>query len=458
MSEVGGISFGGLASGLPADIVDRLMEVQKTRLNKLLDKRDAYTTQKSKYTDLLGKLRALQTKAVEMQTASTSSPHTATSSDENVLTVAASSTAQAATHAITVTNLATNQSTASGGNVATSTDTLVGAETVDFSYNGNAYSVALAGGDKLDTIATKINNAYRSQRPAGTTEAGVSASVLYDGTKYQLVLNAGDSGTNSGAQRITGLTTNGGLNFTSGAAINDVDGFNVNTVTAVDANLIVDGVGVSSQSNTVSNVISGVTLNLKSAGNANAQVTNDATALKDKVNEFTTAVNDVIGFLNDNTEFKGDFTARGVISQIRGVVGTATTVTGAYSSLAQLGIKTDRYTGQLSMDSAAFDKAISNDFGSVAEVFSNTGDGLGFRMEDMMDSMTDFLSGTVKGREKSFDSRISFMDDRITREEERLQSTRVRLTLKFANLEQMMSQLQSSGNALSGLTTNFFAR
>ncbi|MBF0308513.1 MAG: flagellar filament capping protein FliD [Magnetococcales bacterium] len=471
-SGMGGISFGGLASGLPSNIVDQLMQVEEQRLTGLQKKRTGYSKQKSAYSDLKTKLLALNTKAQALQEAATFRPHTASSSDENKVTATASSDARAGFHTVvTGGTLAAYDTWVATSSVTSSTDTLSGAENLTVNYNGVAHNIALSAGSTLSDIANTINT-YTFDATDATK--GVTASVLFDGTNYRLVLAAKESGTNSGAQRITvPQAAAGGWQFASGNAVNQ--NF-ANSITGTDAALTVDGIAVTSSSNTVSSVIPGVTLNLKEANSTvNITVSNDTDTLKETLNDFIDSYNTVIDFLNTekNDRLSSDSAVRSIIGQLRGELNTQThEVTGAYgvlstfASVASLGFRTDQKTGKLSISSDDLDKAISQNFDAIGDVFTKKvsaadktafeaaggKEGLAYRLEDLLSQMTTITGGVVTSKTNSIDSRIRLLDQTIDQENARLDKVRARLNLKFSNLEKLMSSLQSSGNALTSLS------
>ncbi|MBF0421339.1 MAG: hypothetical protein HQL78_14405, partial [Magnetococcales bacterium] len=194
------ISFGGLATGLPANMVDQLMTVETRRMTALQTKKSNLTTQQTALNDLGTKLAALDTTVTNLQSVASWSPHTATSGDTTYLDVTASSTAVAGSHSVEISRLASSQTIMSAAGVTSSTDTLSAAPTLSFTLmntdgttsNYTNTDFAIASGDSLSTIASKI-----SSYNYGTNSTGVSASTLFDGTNYRLILTPRDQGAGS---------------------------------------------------------------------------------------------------------------------------------------------------------------------------------------------------------------------------------------------------------------------
>lgn len=455
---VGNITFMGMASGLPADIVDRLMEVQKQRLTSLEKSKSYFSQQKDAFTELKTKLTNLKSTAETLQDETQFSPHTATSSDEEKLAVTASSSALAGTHAVEVNRLASNVTWMAGTGVTNSSATLDNNETFSFNYNGTAYNVALSAGDSLNSVASKI-----SQTDFGD-EKGVSASVLYDGSNYRLVLSAKDSGAQTRAadgstsvERIHSISF-GTLEFSGGTQNLTTAGFS-KTTSGEDAKLTVDGLtNIYSNSNTVSDVIPGVTLSLKglTTSAVSIAVNNDTDALKTTVNSFIDSYNEVVDYVNQKKGgvFSAETSVRSVISEMRSIINTATDgVSGKFSSLAELGISTNRSTGKLSLNATTFEAKIAEDFGAVAEIFTKepaTGDqGIAFRMEELLGDLTSSTGGVITGKTTGLESRVSFYEDRIEREQSRLEKVRTRLNKQFAHLEQLANSMNNTQSSLS---------
>ncbi|MBF0156000.1 MAG: flagellar filament capping protein FliD [Magnetococcales bacterium] len=516
---LGNVTFGGLASGLPSDIVDQLVAAQQTRLKDLQQDKAYYNSQKSAFGDLKTKLLALETKATELQDVSAWAPHTATSSDSDKVAITADSTASAGYHVVEVSQLATHSAQimkAAGGDptkTITSTDTLDAGSTFSFYYNGKLYDSAsggqfgpLAGGETLQDLANMINAINWSYGPDGVNDSGagddesgkgVSASVLNDGTSYRLMLVSKDTGladtdynggvfTDNGAgtavTETPALGADGSLNEKDQRVLVNSANLSFNTaaksiVTAdferrhegigQNAALMVNGVSVSSKTNTVTGVLTGVTLSLKdvTAAPVTISIENDKTTMKETLESFTTAFNDIIDYINSKKEgaFQGASLARGIVASLRNELNTPTAEADLsgdaltpYSLLAEIGLRTDSKTGKLSFDSTTLDTALDNYFDAVKTLFTNTQTevgtgnkpGLAYRMETLVESITNSTDGSLTGKTDGLDSRITRLNDSIEKEQKRLERVREQLTLKFSNLEQMINNMNGSAGSL----------
>jgi flagellar hook-associated protein 2 len=275
-------------------------------------------------------------------------------------------------------------------------------------------------------------------------------------------MSALDYGTDSGAERITNVSFGADNTLTFASAETMVDTNMTITANAGDASLDVDGITVTSKSNTVNEVLTGVTLDLQSAfssGSVTVTIANDDTALEEKLQEFVDAYNGVVSYINDNRTgaFAGEASVRSIVSSLRNEINTETSgLTSDFSMLAEIGIQTSSDTGLLTINSSTLEDALSTDFKSVSDIFTKeptdtsnpTDGGLAYRFEYLLDQMTTSSGSVIYGKMESLDSTISLYNDRLLREETRLEKVRERLTKKFAALEQMMSSMNSASQSL----------
>ncbi|MEO5377451.1 MAG: flagellar filament capping protein FliD [Magnetococcus sp. DMHC-6] len=479
---LGSVTFGGLASGLPTDLVDQLMSAQQTRKKTLERDRDYFTKQLSTYDTLVSKLKSFQSTVEDLQSASSFSPHTASSSDTTRISISSDSTAVEGNHSVEVQRLATNATFVADTGTAALTDTLGQAGgTFDFSYIGSggtpeAISVAFNSTDTLSDLVSKINSA------AFTSGSGFSAGVMYDGSQYRLTLTAKDAG--AGVRAADGTTTTSRISAVSFSA-NDAFASITQTRAGVDAQMKVDGVSnIYSSSNSVNNVLTGVTMSLgqvssgvvpggagvgAATGSDNQlggtgtdimiSISNDSTTLKTTLDSFVTAYNDVINFISGQKEqyFSGESLTRSIVSQMRSVINTPTgdgsggTLT-PYSTLAEIGLRTDQKLGTISFDSTKLDAAISSNFKAISSIFTTTdatgNDGVAHRMADLLSGITDSTDGSVTARQDGLQNRIDSQQERIDKETIRLDAEKERLTLKFATLERLITQMKGSSGSL----------
>jgi len=209
------------------------------------------------------------------------------SSDDNVVTLtSASSAAIAGTHTIVVNSLAATSSGYLTGTTS-ATDTFSGSISIAVGTGAAQTVMVNPNDDKLSGLASAINSA----------DIGVTASLITDANGSRLSLVSGTSGAGGDLSvNVTGLS-----DTTSGAQL----GYQW-AVQGANANLTVDGVSVSSTSNTVSTVIPGVTFQLLStspvtngtAETVQIQVVNDTQSVSSAMDQFVSDYNSLVSAIN----------------------------------------------------------------------------------------------------------------------------------------------------------------
>jgi len=329
---------------------------------------------------------------------------------------------------VAVTHVDTGSTVTLANGVSFTTGTHLGAGTASFDV------VRTTSTSTLADLSTALN----------ASGSPVSASVVNTGdgtaTPYRLVLTAKGTGT-AGA-----LTIN-----TSG--INVLDPTQLSTVTAAqDAQLTVGGSTITRSSNTISDLLPGVTLNLAHAGTSTVTVASDPAGTTTKVQALVDAVNNVLSSVATQTAYNsstnkggplsGEGLAQGiadnVLGQVLGAAGAGTT-----KVLSQLGIETTR-DGRLSFDSSKLGTAMQNDPDGVASLLSTFSKGL----EDYAKQTTSSTgvvttSGTAAGDE------ARRRQDQIDAFEVRMTAMQTAYQAKFAALDAALGSLKQQQSAVS---------
>ncbi len=224
-------------------------------------------------------------------------------------------------------------------------------------YSGGVYK-------SVDDLLTAIEGAY--------TAAGATVSASVSGGKIQVV----DATTGSSRMSLT-LTANneggGGLNF--GAVNVTTQGYAQETAVGRDAVIIVDGVYVTDSSNTISDAVEGLDidlLRLETGTTVNVAITRDWSAIQSSVQGVVDAYNDILGYVNDqftyNEETKaggvlmGDFTLRDVKDTLQETLGLEIPgLPAGWNALSLIGVESDS-KGILAINSETFDEMARDDF------------------------------------------------------------------------------------------------
>lgn len=485
----------GIVSGLNYDqIVTQLMQLEQKPITLLQNRQKDYQVKIASFLDISTKLSSFKATLDALNNAESfntkSASVTKTSSGAELLTVSAANTASTGSYSVQVNQLATASKKAAQGWADQNTTAVAAAS--------GAFKFKVGGGGAETSLSVSATTTLQGLRDAiNTANAGVTASILNDGTgsnPYRLVLSANSSGSSNSiyiTQNNTNLdftnkkveaayayttnaytgtaTSNSGNNYTgttnktflmqmvstgavgtaaykysvdgginwlgfggvayNSAAANDtaggavstsvalkaVDGsgatnegvqagFTAGTVTsgdkfsidvfnpemqaAQDAVIKVDNGTITKSTNTITDVIPGVTLNLLKADTASTltlTVSSSSATAKDNIKKFIEAYNIVNKFINDQSAYDpkikkaanplmGDPTLLGIRSKISNAVtgripGLPTT---DYTNLSQIGITSDSKTGMLSLNDFKLSSALSAKPNAVAKLFIGT--------------------------------------------------------------------------------------
>lgn len=452
-----GISFGGLASGLDTQaIISALVAVEQRPITQLETKKTALGKQKSLFGDLKGLLDKLSSAAKSLKTKSDFLTMKAASDNEDVITASASSSATPGTHTISVVKLAQARVIASSGSAAPDTS-LGGVASFEIDIGGNQHLLSVAN-PTLQSIAATINDAGIGVRADVVDTNNPDASK-----RYQLVVRAEEPGTKN---TFSLSYDDGSPAFQS--LIADLNAPAQQLTAASDAELRVDGgVTIYRSANTVSDVIAGVTLDLKSLSKSTGPntyeavtvtVSTDAEATSKDVQAFVDAYNKVVDFFSDQgaldsagkakSPLFGDSTLRSMRSSLRTILGGIVTTTGndAYQLMSQIGITSDT-AGRLTFNASKFEQGLAADETAVAAVFADSANGIAGRLITQIDVYTDSTDGLIKARNDGYDRQVQQTQRRIDDAETRLENYRKSLQTKYANLESLLTKLQSQGSA-----------
>lgn len=454
----GDISFGGLVSGLDTkDIINKLVAVKQARqLKPVTDKIAKLQTEGVALSPILTLFNSLRDVAKTLSDPSSSvfSTKSATSSDTDSVGITAvlSSKAVAGTYNVTeVSQLAQADRVVFNGvaNKATST---FGTGTFTITYKGATTSVAVTSGNAtLEGIVGAINSA----------DAGVTASIINDGgaNPYRLVLTAETTGADTAITH----TIDSVLTLTVDAVASSTSANQ-----PFSAAFKVNGISMTSKTNTVSEAIQGVTLNLLAVNTTTTTtvtVKSSTTALAAKISGFVTAFNTARSGLrgailpNKDTGKFGplghDATLSSAFVNIsRGMGKQMTSLTGySYTNLVQIGITSDA-NGDLQVDSSKLSSALENNLSSVEKLFQGTTaeDGIAETVYDEIYNMT-APNGVFDKRSKLRVQQLEDLDKRGKSLADLIESYKTKLTKQFNRLEKVLQGLKSQEAQLGSYTS-----
>jgi len=375
-----GISSLGIGSGvLNSDLVDQLVSAERRpteqRLNFNQQRTEAlisaYGTLKSAITDLRLPMRQLS--APDNLKAFSGS-----SSNDGVSVSVDSSKASQGTYTVTVDSLAQAQSLASG-NFADRDSTAVGSGSLTISVGGKTTTLDIdSSNNTLQGIAQAINDA----------DTGASAGIIDTGNGYRLVLSSDKTGADN-AISIAVNDADGNNTDATGLSQFAFDGVTNNlteTVEAKDAVVQVNGISISRPTNSIENLIDGVSLEVSEAGvTSTVKVSQDLGKVADRVGAFVEKFNalqqTIQGLSGFNAEtgqggiLSGDSAIRGIQNQMRQIMGRVVPglETASVRTLADVGITTNYETGGLDFDRTKFTEKLQANPDDVTALFAEQG-------------------------------------------------------------------------------------
>ena len=446
------ISSPGVGSGLDVNsIVSQLVALERKPIANIQSQIGSLQSSVSAWGQIKAGLAKLQDAAGQLATASTWQALRAQSSLPDSVSVSAQTGAVSGQYTVQIQALAQAQSTRTtafnlgeqigeAGRLEISSGQWSGGLFTPGS--GSPVSISIAATDTLSTIASKIN----------TADAGVRAVVVRSGNEERLVLRGANTGQTNGFEIRAFDTANNLVTDTSTgigrlAFFEDGGGPVGQTLVqnAADAQATVEGIAVTSASNTFDNVLSGVsfTANAVTSQPVTLTVSDDRDSMRKAIEDFRTAFNDLSRTIRDltrsdptgqgNGPLRGDSAAIGILTMLRRYV--SDTVSGnTPATLNEAGVSFDR-NGQLVTDATRLDAALANPQG-LAGLFGNGG--VGERLHNFArDALT--ASGSASARERSLQDTIKRKNQEIDRINERVQRTETALRAQYTVLDTKMA-------------------
>ncbi len=367
---LGGIQFGsGLVSGIDfRSIVDAIIEAESFPIRRLESRIDTFTRAKQSVSDLQALLGDFESSLRDLKSSAAIGGKTATfATEQTAVGASAGPEASTGTFTIDVSQIAQAHRVRSDG-LADRFSPFVADGTITIQSGSNdpiTIDVSSANGNNsLQAVSDAINNA----------DSGVRASIVNDGTNDILVVRSEKTGTNSA------LTISDSTNLNLDVGTNELQG-------AQDSVATVDGIQVTSQSNTLSTAIQGVTLTLSgtTATPVELTISEDVEGAKQALTDFVDGYNAIADFFDAQfgsatsqlaSPIAGSSIIRNLQSRLQGlVVGSVTGVPdGSISSLSQLGVQVADRTGRLEFKASTFDDIVEQGrFDEVRSVLQSSG-------------------------------------------------------------------------------------
>lgn len=373
------ISIDGLISGLDTtSIITKLIELEKRPIDLLELRQDSIDGKLEAWQEANTKILAFETAAQkinssrEFQAVSTSFTNN-NSTQSDVATLSANTNVPAGTYSLLVNQLATQHKLISDQSFSSITDT------IDFD------SVTITSSD--GSSRTYTQGSLSDLRDAiNSSGQGVTANIINTASSsspsYRLMLSSKEVGSDESFT----ITVDQGTD-TFGSPNSDLLTF-ATLQSAQDAALELDGISVTRTSNTFTDLIEGVQINITAAGSGTITIGSDTSAVADNIEAFVEAYNGVMDYIDDQFRYDaeagstkplfGNSTLLGIQTALKGIVtGLVSGLVAnndAYATLAQVGIKTDA-GNSLAVDRNLLVQALTENADAVRNLFVPVGSG-----------------------------------------------------------------------------------
>lgn len=446
----------GIGSGIDINsIVGAMVNAEKAPKEAQLARLEkASTTKFSALGTLKGALSEFQTAMKDLNSLALFEKRTATSSNATALSASAEKTALAGTYQLAVKQLATSSRVATAAIASTYTAPSDGELTVKLGPNDTAgVKVEIAAGDTLEQIRDKLNTTLKDK--------GISANIVNnpaDGTS-RLVLNAKETGaaTDIVVEAGVGLedyAVDGAVKASEGSA-----GYLGKP--AQDAIFSIDGLEQTSATNSLKDVIPGVTFNLLAETDKPLTLTvgQDKAGVTASIKKFVDAYNKLIKTSSELTNVTqvgegkppvvgglvGDATVRTLLSGVRNELVNPAGQEGI-RVLADMGITTQK-DGTLKIDDDKLGKAITDNFDALGSFF--TGDsGLMSRVDKRIDGYIQ-TGGVLEQRMKGIQTTLTDIDKQKETLTRRVSQLQTRLFAQFNAMDALVGNLNATSDRLT---------
>jgi len=428
------LSNGGLGTGLNvSQLVSQTIAADSAPLTLLQDQQTTLTAENAALSNISDDLSSLQSAAYNLtNVVGGLSSQQANSSDSTILTATADGSAQQVVHSIVVKSLATTSAyyTNPATSPASGTAPLATGGTFTVTAGTQTASITIdSTNNTLNGLAAAINNS--------TVGSDVTATVVQDSTGASLAIISNSSGS-AGDFNITDTGNSTGLNFTK-------------PVTGANASLTVDGIPISSSTNTITGAVQGVTLDLAGANpgeTVTLSVQADDTAATTTISQFVTAYNQVVSDLNAqtavnlNTGSTGVLASDGTLSLVQDELFNAINYSGSgtISNLGSIGLNLQD-DGTIQIDTATLTNALNTNYSAVQSFFQSTTTGAGQALTSALNNLTDPTQGPIALDEQGISATQLDITNQIDTINANLALEQTTLTDKFAAVNVILQQL-----------------
>jgi len=452
-----GIAFGSINSGLPKDIVQQIVEAEKIPVRQMEDRKAKFEQKKTLINELTSLVENMRGEILKNKgTRSLRELAVNTGDSKDISVTADKNIAEPAKYNLEVLQLAQKSSAISNG-----------VEDKDKTFLGVGYiKVNMPDGETKEIYVNEENANLTgiAKLINGEPTLGMRANVVNDG-----------KGTDEPWKLVIALTDTGLKNLAEFPYLYLVDGeVDLNFEEehkAQNAKIKLDGFEIEAPSNRISDLIPGVTIDLKRARpgrEINLDITEDIQKIGGKISSLIDNINNVLKFIKDQNSLTeksdtsrtlgGDLTLSSIEMRLRSAIFKNFNTDSGPKRVGDIGVTFQR-DGLLKFDQAKFESELAKDYKSVSQLISGSYSAENGKSEGFIDALEETArnlinppGGALSSRKSGIQSQINQIDRQINNRQRIIAQKEEVLKAKFARLEETISKIRSQGSGLAGLT------
>jgi flagellar hook-associated protein 2 len=430
----------GMFSGLDPKLVEKLIEVEKMPVENAKKRRESTINERKEIEKLQGMLADLDAASNNLKTESDFYRFKVDSSHPDIIEGIVDGFTVLGTYEFEVRGLAKNEKELAYG-FPDKNDTPVG-----FGFmliereDQEPAEVVIEPDSTLEEVAQQIND-------SGVGVRAMVVNTKYEPDGYRLLVVSDKSGKEAKIYIDEDTTF---LEFKE-------------QVTGRNLDVLFEDVPITDNDNVLDELLSGVTFNIKRSEpgtRIQVNIVHDVEGTIEGIREFVGKYNSIVQFMNSQSSnpseekpglLSGDGSVKSLMRQLQYAFFPGANTETKFRTLAEIGIVTNPKTGELQMDDAKVQSALTEDYDSVAQLFirSRFGDGIGQRVANKIKAFRDPTSGIIKSRLRGLDSIIKNQDQEIERRERNLGDKEASIRRRFSALESQMQALKGQGDFLA---------
>jgi flagellar hook-associated protein 2 len=431
----------GMASGIDPKMIDQLIQVEKIPVETAKKRRETVVEEKKEYEKLNTALNELDGALNKLKTRGDFNRLKVDSSNPDIIEGVAAAMALPGSYEFEVRALARSEKELAMG-FPDKDKTAVGFGFMQIEReDGDPLELEIPPDATLKDVAQQIND-------LGSGLRAMVVNTKYSPDSFRLLVLSEKSGSESKINIDPDTTF---LEFKEQVVGRSLD-------------VLFEDVPVTNDENTLTELIDGVTFNVKRSEpgtRVQVNIAYDVDATIEGIKGFVEKYNGIAKFVHDQFQLdpqtqkagklSADSSLRQVMRTLQSGLLNLQSSGGKFQNLADIGITTNPKSGELTLDDAKVKTALSDDYASVAGLFAQTAGsaGIASKLAESIKAFRDPGSGTVKGRQRTFETLIKNQDKEIERRQRMMEQKEQQIRRKFSVLENQMANMQSQGSFLS---------